>query len=498
MFSDKPNHQMKNQKMQLHKELDKYIQNCLNKFRFVEPQKDFYNIVDKERKSIISYKSTIPDLVIWNQTFNKNECFFDSDLSIKNPFPRFKFFLRFAQSKAKKKRKNRKNKNKDKKEKSLSQKSNIKNKSEDDDEINENIIFDESKTSENITNLIEKIDLTDKNGEQPQEHDDNIHNEKKHEKPSITSQTNKNKIDIPDNHNLIEVNNSQLEFNDLKINIENSDNNNKVNNQISFNYVDSLKTNNASQNILNNYQLSHNSSVQKNNYPKRISSYNNNYINHNQNNKNHNKFSIPSLSIIKNKKSINDYYQNQFKQNELLMNLVYSFLEKKGWIIFKNNGNYISNFTSFELFTFLTNILKNNGDLKLLMIGIPNNSMIFNGEQIYIILSQTLPIIFQKKQYELIQSENMKKQNMKEKEKEKVRENNNKINKENISDKDSQDGINYNLDLCNNNYEEDNKDECGIYGDDNNCFNFNNNFFSSQPEGNTYDNFDSSIFCQSK
>ena len=123
-------------------------------------------------------------------------------------------------------------------------------------------------------------------------------------------------------------------------------------------------------------------------------------MNVNQNNKNNiiyqNKFTTPSLSIIKNKKSINDYYRNQFKQNELLMNFVYSYLDKKGWIIFRNDGNYISNFTSFELFSFLTNILKNNGDLKLPMIGMHGNSLVFNGEQIYIILSQTLPIILQK------------------------------------------------------------------------------------------------------
>ena len=65
---------------------------------------------------------------------------------------------------------------------------------------------------------------------------------------------------------------------------------------------------------------------------------------------------------------MNDYYQNQFKENELLMNYVYSFLDKKGWIIFKEDCDYISNFTSFELFSFLTSILKNNSDLKKYMI----------------------------------------------------------------------------------------------------------------------------------
>ena len=82
------------------------------------------------------------------------------------------------------------------------------------------------------------------------------------------------------------------------------------------------------------------------------------------------------------------------------MNYVYSFLDKKGWYIFGNDGSYLSNFTSFELFTFLTNSLKNNADLKMYVIGMQNNSSIFNGEQIYIILSQTLPFILQKKQKE--------------------------------------------------------------------------------------------------
>ena len=97
---------------------------------------------------------------------------------------------------------------------------------------------------------------------------------------------------------------------------------------------------------------------------------------------------------------MNDYYQNQFKRNELLMNYVYSFLDTKGWFIFTNDGVYLSNYTSFELFKFLTNCLKNNIDLKMYTIGMQTDNAIFNGEQIYIILSQTLPLILQKKQNE--------------------------------------------------------------------------------------------------
>ena len=82
------------------KNLDDFIQNCLNKFKFVDPLQSFYDITGKDQDLIISHKSTIPDLVIWNKTFNKNECFEDADTSKQNNFPRFTFFLRLNKEKA--------------------------------------------------------------------------------------------------------------------------------------------------------------------------------------------------------------------------------------------------------------------------------------------------------------------------------------------------------------------------------------------------------------
>ena len=227
------------------------------------------------------------------------------------------------------------------------------------------------------------------------------------------------------------------------------------------------------------------------------------YNNNNSNKMNkiyQNKFSIFSS---KNKKSMTDYYQNQFKQNEFLMNYVYESLQIKGWIIFKNNSNYISNFTSFELFSFLTNILKDNNDLKHFIV--TNNSMMFNGEQIYIILSQTLPIILQKKQYELMkQNEIMKRQ---------PQENENEKHFSTICE---QDGFNYDFKLSKDGKDVENKDnECNEkegdnyynfdlsnnINNDNNKYNNNNeyidsNLFLNKKEENKFDNFDSSIFWQ--
>ena len=93
------------------KNLDDFIQNCLNKFKFVDPHQSFYDRTGDDKDLIISHKSTIPDLVIWNKTFNKNLCFEDADTNKQTNFPRFTFFLRLNKDKDTKKN----NKNKEKK-----------------------------------------------------------------------------------------------------------------------------------------------------------------------------------------------------------------------------------------------------------------------------------------------------------------------------------------------------------------------------------------------
>ena len=58
------------------KKLDDFIQSSLEKFKLVEPMKELYDATKNDANSIVSHKSTIPDLVIWNKKFNKNECFY--------------------------------------------------------------------------------------------------------------------------------------------------------------------------------------------------------------------------------------------------------------------------------------------------------------------------------------------------------------------------------------------------------------------------------------
>ncbi len=98
------------------KNLDDFIQNCLDKFKFIDPLQTFYDKTGKDKDLIISHKSTIPDLVIWNKTFNKNECFEGANLENNRDFPRYRFYLRLNKDKDSK---NKNNKEKDKEKESL-------------------------------------------------------------------------------------------------------------------------------------------------------------------------------------------------------------------------------------------------------------------------------------------------------------------------------------------------------------------------------------------
>ena len=95
--------------------LDNFIQNSLEKFKLVDPMEELYIATKNDKNSIISHKSTIPDLVIWNKKFNKNECFIGANSNKQNNFPRFTFYLRLNKDKNGKVKYGKNNKTKEKK-----------------------------------------------------------------------------------------------------------------------------------------------------------------------------------------------------------------------------------------------------------------------------------------------------------------------------------------------------------------------------------------------
>ena len=133
--------------------LDDFIQKCLNMFKFVDPKEEFYIATGKEKDLIISHKSTIPDLVIWNKTFNKNECFEEANTKKPNPFPRYQFFLRIKSTKSEKdKKKEKKNEKKEKKSEKSHKNKKKEKKNNNANNSNSNNTNNESNNSKDISN----------------------------------------------------------------------------------------------------------------------------------------------------------------------------------------------------------------------------------------------------------------------------------------------------------------------------------------------------------
>ena len=101
---DNANNINKNKITEKHlKNLDDFIQKCLDNYKFVEPKQELYDATGADKNLIISHKSTIPDLVIWNKTFNKNNCFYEANNNKETKFPRYLFYIKIKKNKKTKK-----------------------------------------------------------------------------------------------------------------------------------------------------------------------------------------------------------------------------------------------------------------------------------------------------------------------------------------------------------------------------------------------------------
>ena len=171
----------------LQKKLDVYIQECLNKYKPLEnPDPSLYkNTAEKEKDLIISKKSTIPDLVIWNKNFNKNECYVDADSEKNSDFPRYRFYLRLGNKDKGGKNKNEKNKNKEKKNK--------KNKKDKNNNLNNEQDIKEGGVEEIIKNINNFSLNNDKKENNNNNNNADNNNKKKKEKKKKNNKNKENK-----------------------------------------------------------------------------------------------------------------------------------------------------------------------------------------------------------------------------------------------------------------------------------------------------------------
>ena len=294
------------------KNLDDFIQKCLDNFKFVEPKKELYESTGTDKDIIISHKSTIPDLVIWNKTFNKNNCFIGANTSVQNEFPRFLFYIKIKQNK-KTKNNNLKNNNK-------------KNNNDFDIEFFENDNKNKNAKNNNINNNINTETKTNIN---------------------ITKQQNKN------NSNIKLKNNKNNTINDKNVNQDINEEKNK------FSINPNIKVNANLNNI--------------------------NTINN-----------INSINNINNSNMIN-----------LTIYLIQLYMDKNGWIILTKDEHFSGPGTSIDLFQFLQEKIKENINLNELIIIDLNKQVKYFGNYFFMLLSNILPSLIQKKQMELMKFETL-------------------------------------------------------------------------------------------
>ena len=336
----------------LQKKSDQNIQFLLNKYKNVEENPELKLNTGKDYDIIISHKSTIPDLVIYNKVFNKNECFYEANKKENNYFPRQQYYIRFVKDEKliSKGLKDSKNEGVSEKKEKGNQIENNKN--------NENNFSDDENDEMEI-----------------------IKNSKNQNKMKEISYVENNSIISNNNSMYNEIENLQNNKNDLS-NLLNTmkPNFNYFNN--SQNYEEGSNSISYNSGVMNNVKSymeiktdeNSNNPQQSNIYP---NYQNKNFYNNNNNNKIVNMFSnqIELLELIREKENSNASKEIINKLKEDVIKLV----------LFGPDGNIIYKKMNFEeMIEYITNnIIEKKKNLEKYDIYIINTEETINGKEFY-------------------------------------------------------------------------------------------------------------------
>ena len=95
-FSQSQNYSWR-KKFDNHDKLDNFIQESLNKFKFTKSHPELLKNISSLSHLILNSKPILPDLVIFSNPFNKNNCFYSHKNNNKYiSFPRRKFFIDYS------------------------------------------------------------------------------------------------------------------------------------------------------------------------------------------------------------------------------------------------------------------------------------------------------------------------------------------------------------------------------------------------------------------
>ena len=414
------------------KKLDDFIQFSLDKYFYVDAWEKLYSVSGDNHYDIISDKSTIPDLIIYNKSFNKNKCFFHANKNDKyNKFPRIQFLLRpkkfksydpsctYGDEKMDANSKIDKKVQEDKfapfEFKTIPKE--IENKYLN-KEINSehNILFDELKEfvkndKDNSNEIKIKLIHENKNGiiveednnkeKDIQEHQNNQDKRDKKEKNNEEKKTNQGLYGKNDKNRQIQINNMNINFN----------NNITMNNYLMFqqkmlqniqyqNYLNKIRMNNI-YNFNKSQENKFNSFVNKKeiidnniNKPQIINNNQNtnNYKNSNTDNGSGKNKTINAISYYKNTDGINE--QEEFEKyinnlDEILKN----YMNKRNWIVIDNKTNIaVNKFNSEELYYFLNTVISTHENINYSICDLEKD-FFFNPVEIH----EKLKNIFNKK-----------------------------------------------------------------------------------------------------
>jgi len=322
---------------ELQKKNDQNIQYFLNKYKHYEEIQELKTNTGKDYDAIISHKSTIPDLVIYNKVFNKNDCFVEANKKENNYFPRQCFYIKFDE----------KEKQQSKGENHLEQRKkyeDVKKNEEEDDDYNsdENEENEQAKEKINIEPIKKDEDKKMENEEYSVDSDDEAEEEEEdencEEEINIQDYKNENMSKINDvseveNNTIYSNNNSMykdLDFlpNNYNIEKKNTMKIQELFNQSGFNFIDnSVKTEDMYNSFNSNIYRGINNLVENNNDG-------NSFLlgigNNGQNN---------NMNDINNSQNFPDTENNKIQKMFLEQNQIFHDLNQRNK---QNNNNYVN------------------------------------------------------------------------------------------------------------------------------------------------------------
>jgi hypothetical protein len=388
-----------------HNKLDNFIQDSLNKFTLSKSHPELIKNISSLSDLIFTSKSSLPDLVIFNRHFNKNNCFYSTKkINYYNSFPRKKFVVDYSiKSKISNKEKIYLMKSSEKK---LNENNNFKSMNKEKKRNYQISSLSKSFKEKpyNFNSESNNLKVEEKKKKEITDFSLNLNNNEENNK------TKNNLINLPSKNNIIEeikTNEKNDKEEEKKYKLS-PDQISEIKKEIQFAqyqnlfllqqqyYLQYLQMQNLYNDILNHKINNDTKEIFKKTF---YNNYNNNVNNVNNDNNDNNLIKENNNKEI-NENYLNDPLMNDFNIDYKLYNpniflenpvlLVKKNLIERNWILMKDN-KIIINYNSDELLIFLNSKFKLGDNLNDYCIHDYQTDVVFQPKMLYEILFEYVP-----------------------------------------------------------------------------------------------------------